>query len=123
LQSRCSAQSSFSRHARSGLVVSLILVVPMALLVAIVTRFRIGEGFGYRHDADEQPLPTYKRRLSRVSDGFLAWTLILSAVVGAVSIISLALAGRSLPDLIPAIAGVWGAAEAAAERRLRRRST
>jgi hypothetical protein len=107
--------------ARFELVVSLIVVVPAALLVAIVTRFRIGEGFGYRHDADEQPPPTYKRPWSRVSDRFLAGMLILGLIVGVGTIISLALPSRSLPDLIPAIAGISLAAEAAAERRRRRR--
>lgn len=108
--------------ARFGLVFGLIVVVPAALVVAIVTRFRVGEGFGERRDADEQPGPTYKRRWSRASDRFLAWMLIVSVVVGATTIISLALPSRSIPALIPATAAVWLAAETAAERRLRRRS-
>jgi hypothetical protein len=115
--------SALYGRARSGLAFGLIVVPPFSLLVAILTRFRIGEGFSERHDADEQPLPTYKRRWSRVSDRYLAWMLIIGLVVGVGTTISLALPSRSLPDLIPAIAGISMAAEAAAERRLRRRST
>jgi hypothetical protein len=39
--------------ARSGLVFGLIVVPPLVLVAAILTRFRIGEGFGERPDADE----------------------------------------------------------------------
>jgi hypothetical protein len=108
--------------ARPGVKAGLI-VVPATLLVAILTRFRVGERFGERHGADGQLPPTYKRPLTRTSDRSLTWMLIIGLVVGVGTIITLALPSRSLPDLIPAIAGIWMAAEAAVERRLRRRST
>jgi hypothetical protein len=105
-------------RAQLALVLGVVTAVPMGLLVAISAKRRVGG----RLDADRQPI-TGQRLWGRRSDRFVAGTLILAVVVGAVSIISLALPGRSLTDVVGAIAGVWLAADAAAERRLRRRST
>jgi hypothetical protein len=115
----CFIAFALQGNAWFGLSFGVIASVPIGLLAAILTKRRVGE----RPDADQHPLPTRDRIWSRVSDRLLAGILILGVVVGAGSIVSLTLPSRSLSDLVPAIAGVWGAATAAAERGLRRRST
>jgi len=49
--------------------------------------------------------------------------LIVGVVVGAPSIVLLALPSRAFADLLGAFGGIWMAITAAAERRLRQRST
>jgi hypothetical protein len=102
-------------RARLGFVLGVVTAVPMGLLIAIgAKRRRLG-----RRDADGQPVSFW----APWSDRSVAWALTISVVIAAVSIISLALPSRSLTDGVGAIAGIWSAVDAAAERRLRRRTT
>jgi hypothetical protein len=75
--------------------------------------------FGERPDAEQEPLPTYRRMWSRVSDRFLFWMMMLGIVGTVGSVIGLVGSGRSVSDVITLVCGVWIVVGTGRERRTR----
>jgi hypothetical protein len=98
-----------------GFTFGLVMWPLTALAFAILAKRRFGE----RPDADEQPLPTFRRVWSRASDRFLGVMMALGVLGGLGSTIGLALPGRSILDVVGLVAGAWLATSTRTERKLR----
>jgi hypothetical protein len=105
----------------SNIWVGLGLGVPIGVLCMLLVTLSIKRRWGERVDAEDHPLPTMRRPLSRASDRILIWA---SFFAGASALLELAqLILRVGDDLVHvvglAVSGAWILA-AGAERRRRR---
>jgi hypothetical protein len=86
-----------------------------AVLFAVLAKRRFGE----RADAEDHPLPTYRRPWSRASDRFLTGIMMLGVLGLLATMIKLALPGRSFVDIAGFVSGALLIVLARAERKLR----
>jgi hypothetical protein len=88
----------------------------------VIGYFSLRNRWGERPDADQQPLPTYRRVWVRVSDRALKWWMWLGLAGAILYLLDLLRGARGVSALIGVVGGVWLFTTTRAERSRRTRT-